>query len=343
MKIAIVGSRGIPAVYGGIERHIEELSSRLVRAGQDVTVYCRDYYTPENCHYYQGVKIRRLPALKTKHLDNIAHTFLSTIDAILAGADIIHYHGIGPALLTLIPVLCGVKTVVTIHSLDWKRKKWGRIAGLFLKTGEFCAALFAHRVIVVSETLKEYFIRKHRRKAFYIPNGINAPLPKTPDLIKDYGLNKDNYILSVGRLVPEKRFEVLIRAFQETVSDKKLVIVGGSGNTDDYMDFLKKIGGHRVLFTGYQNGEILRELYSNAYLFVLPSELEGLPIALLEAMSYGKTALASDIPENREVMGDFGFTFRTNDTKNLAEKLKILLAKNNNDDKESKARSEYIL
>lgn len=338
----MIGSRGIPAVYGGIERHIEELSWRLVQAGQDVTVYCRDYYTPGGIRYYQGIKIRRLPALKTKHLDNIAHTFLSTIDALLTGADIIHYHGIGPALLTLIPVLRGVKTVVTIHSLDWKRKKWGKIARLFLKAGELCAVLFAHRLIVVSETLKEYLNQRHKRKAFYIPNGISAPLPKEPDMIKAYGLSKDNYILSVGRLVPEKRFEVLIRAFQNIDTDKRLVIVGGSGNTGDYMDYLKKIGGQRVLFAGYQNGEILRELYSNACLFVLPSEVEGLPIALLEAMSYGKTALVSDIPENKEVMGDFGFTFRTNDTDDLAGKLRNLSGRNNLF-KENKAQSEYIL
>ncbi len=343
MKIAMIGSRGIPAVYGGIERHIEELSLRLSQKGHSVTVYCRNYYTPEGIRYHRGVKIRRLPALKTKHLDNIVHTFLSTIDALLARADIIHYHGIGPALLIFIPVLCGVQTVVTIHSLDWKREKWGAIARFFLKAGELCSVKFACRLIVVSKALEDYFIKRHGRGLSRMPNGISAPAQKEPEIIKSYGLSKNSYILSVGRLVPEKRFEILIRAFQNADTGKKLVIVGGSGNADYYAAHLKEISGQNVLFLGYQSGAILEELYSNACLFVLPSEVEGMPISLLEAMSYGRAVLISDIPENREAAAGFGFTFKVNDTDGLAAKLKTILVENDIAITENKAQSEYVL
>lgn len=343
MKIAMLGSRGIPAIYGGVERHIEEISSRLVEQGHEVIVYCRNYYTPQEYRDYKGIIIKRLPTIKTKHMDNIFHTFLATLFALFRRVDIIHYHGIGPSLLMFIPFLFGFKIVVTIHSLNWNYKKWKRPAKLCLKIGEFFAAIFAHRLIVVSRTIEKYVEQKYRRKAYYIPNGINKPEPKEPNIIRRYCLDKNNYILSVGRLVPEKGYEYLLHAFRKVKTDKKLVIVGDSGNTDSYADYLKKIADNRVLFLGYQNGEILQELYSNAYIFVLPSEEEGLSIALLEAMSYKNRILVSDIPANKELVTESGFMFKNKDADDLAAKLQIWIDNKNLVKNGDKVLQDYVL
>ncbi len=325
MKIAMVGLRGIPAQYGGIEKHVEEISWRLGEKGDEILVYCRNYYTPAGISLYSNVRLVRLPTLKTKHFDNIVHTFLSTIDAIIKKVDIIHFHAIGPAILAFIPAFFKVKTVVTIHSLDWKRKKWGRVARSFLKIGEWVAVRFSNDLIVVSKQLKEYIKKNYKREAHYIPNGITRPIIRKANRIKQLGLEEDNYILTVARLVPEKGIHYLLEAFNGLPTGKKLAIAGDSCFSDSYVNRLKKISDDRVVFLGYQTGRFLEELYSNASLFVLPSEEEGFSISLLEALSYKRTVLVSDIPPNIEAASGFGFTFQNKNPDDLREKLKELL------------------
>jgi len=334
MKIAMIGQKGIPATYGGIERHVEELSARLVGLGHDVTVYCRPHYTKSG-GTYRGVRLAHTPSINTKHLDAISHTCVSTLAAVAAGADIIHYHALGPSVMSFIPAGLGRKIVATVHGLDWQRDKWGRASKAFLKLGEWCSARFPNRTIVVSKTLKKYYDGKYGMESVYIPNGIQPPAMRPAAVIREkFGLESGGYFLFVGRLVPEKGCDSLVEAFRGVDTDKKLVIAGGSSHSDEYEESLKSAAkaDPRIIFTGYVYGETLEELYGNAFLYVQPSLIEGLPIALLEALSYGKPALISDIPENVEVVDGLAgidlskFTFRAGDSADLRARLTGLLA-----------------
>lgn len=328
----MIGQKGIPAMYGGIERHVEEISLRLAKEGHNVTVFCRPYYT-ELMENYKGVRLELLPSINTKHLDAISHSFFATAKTFWRDYDVIHYHALGPSTLSFLPKLAGKKVAVTVHSIDWLRPKWGPLARSFLYFGERAAVLFPDRTIVISKTLKRYFETKYRREVFYIPNGINVPAFVAPRIIKErYGLAYGDYILFVGRLVPDKGCHYLLEAFKNIKGAKKLVIIGGSGHSDRYESELKLLASkdNRILLTGYLHGEILEEFYTNAYLFVLPSLIEGLSISLLEALSYGKAALCSDIEENKEILhpegnSPIGFAFKSGDTKDLQKKLSYLL------------------
>ncbi len=326
----------IPALYGGVERHVEELAVCLVRRGHDVTVYTRGYYTPRQRTTFLGVTLVSLPSLRTKHLDAISHTFIATLHAIRHRYDIIHYHGVGPALLSFLPRFLGskAKVVVTFHSVDRKHKKWGAVARYFLFLGEWAAVSFPHQTISVSKTIQSYCRFVHKKETFYIPNGVSRNLPhtRTNGMIRQrYGLMSERYILAVSRLIPHKGIHYLIEAYKKLKTDKNLVIVGDSVYTDDYVRQLKDLAGSdkRIIFTGFQKGRMLAELFSNAYLFVLPSEAEGLPISLLEAASFGRCVLASNIPENVEVIRSqgqvIGYTFRNKDSADLAKKLRVLM------------------
>jgi len=334
MKIAMIGQKGIPATYGGIERHVEEISVRLAAMGHDVTVYCRPYYTTVPGPY-KGVRLAMLPSVNTKRLDTFSHSFLSTVSAVFSGFDVIHYHALGPSLMSFIPDFMGKKVVATIHGLDWQRDKWGGEAKKILKLGEWCSAKFPDRTVVVSKTLKKYYDTKYKMNSDYIPNGIQQPAMRKADIIREkFGLETGGYVLFVGRLVPEKGCTQLVEAFKQVKTDVKLVIAGGSSHSDAYEDGLKAYAksDDRIIFTGYVYGETLEELYGNARLYIQPSFLEGLPIALLEALSYGMPSLISDIPENIEVMEglpgiDLGrFSFKVGDAADLRDRLSWLLA-----------------
>jgi len=336
MRIAFIGQKGIPTIYGGVERHVEELAVNLAHRGHDVTVYTRSYYTPTTKHSFRGVKLVSLWSLKTKHLDAISHTLFATLHAIRHRYDIIHYHGVGPSLLSFLPKALGAKSkvIATFHSVDRKHKKWGPIARYFLWLGEWAIVSFPDQTISVSRTIQEYCLLVHKKQTIYIPNGVSQNLPRNqkPSMIRrTFGLMADQYILAVSRLIPHKGIHTLIEAFKNLETKKNLVIVGDAFYTDSYVKKLQTLAGsdQRIIFTGFQKGKMLAELFSNAYLFVLPSEAEGLPIALLEAASFGRCVLASNIPENIEVVRAngqvLGYTFRNKDTADLSRKLRQLI------------------
>ncbi len=331
MKIALIGQKGIPAISGGVETHVEELAKRLVKRGHEVIVYTRPNYTDKNLGEYQGVQLRSLPSISSKNLDTIVHTFLASLHVsfVERQVDIVHFHSIGPSsLLWLVKIFKPFTPVVaTFHTQCYVHKKWGKFARAYLKFGELVCNKFADEVITISRTLQKYSQDKYRRVANYIPNGVSFKQTRQANLIKKWGLEKDNYIVSVSRLVRHKGIHYLIKAFSGLTTDKKLVIVGDSSYTDEYVRELKTLAENNknIVFTGLQSGEILDELFSNAYLFVQPSESEGLSIALLEAMSYQQAVLVSDIPENEEAVRQAGFYFQNKNVESLQKELNTIL------------------
>lgn len=324
MKIAMLGQKGIPATYGGIERHVEELASRLVERGHDVTVYCRPYYTKVQGEY-RGIKLAVLPSIRSKHFDTASHCAVAIPHIFAQDYDIVHFHALGPSMFSSLPRLKGMKTVVTVHGLDWQREKWGAFATWVLRRCEYTAVHFPNRTIVVSKALREYFQDTRDVTVTYIPNGTVLPSVRPAEKIREMGIEPGGYILFVGRLVPEKGCHYLIDAYKKLDTDAELVIAGGTSFSSEYVDRLHAMGNDRTRFLGYIYGDVLDELYSNARVFVLPSDIEGLPIALLEAMSFGNCCLTSDISENLEVIGDCGATFRQGDVEDLAQSLAELL------------------
>ncbi len=324
IRISATGCRGVPATWGGIEHHCENIYSRLAEKGYDITVYARHYYTPKGVSAYKGIKVKRLPTLNLKYTDALFHTFLAVVHILIKNPDIIHFHGIGPSFFSFLPRLFRrrMKVFFTCNGLDWQRKKWPWWASRLIYLGELAAVYFAHEIIVVSRELEEYFARRHRLKTWYIPNGV-TPLPRRKaEEIRAWGLGTRDYFLWVGRMVPEKRVEDIIKAYLLKPRGKKLVIVGDYAAAGNYHDFLKGLarGNQAVIFTGYQFGAVLQELYSNASAFVTASELEGLPITLLEALSYGTGCITSDIDPHREVMEPLsGPTFPVGDVSALAK------------------------
>lgn len=337
MRIAMIGQKGIPAKFGGIERHVEELACKLACLGQDVYVYARPWFCgKDRPHEVGGVKVIYKNSIKSKHLDAISHTFICLVDAMSRDFDIIHIHGVGPALLAWLPKIFKrqTKVVVTFHCIDRKHQKWGRFARLSLRLGEWAACRFSDRTITVSKTLNKYCAEVYDAFTHYIPNGICENPEVGCDKIKKFGLEPKKYIVAVSRLVPHKGIHYLIKAYQELVKIQcpgiegmKLAIVGGSAFTDDYVKELKRLanGDENIVFTDYQSGEALWQLYKNAYLYVHPSESEGLPTTVLEAMSWGVPVLVSNIPENMEAIDGYGIGFENKSIKDLVEKLEKYL------------------
>lgn len=333
MKIAYIGQKGLPTKFGGIERHVEHIATNLAERGHDIFVYTRHWYTDKDLREYNGVNLIPLPSVKTKNFDAISHTFFATIHSLFKDYDIIHYHGVGPALLSWIPRVFKwkAKVIVTFHCKDSLHEKWGRIARFFLRLGEFFAVKYPHETITVSKTLQKYCYKRFLEKTTYIPNGAEIPEISGDNIIKEkFGLLSKKYILIACRLVKHKRIDLLINAFKNINTEHKLVIAGGSAYTDQYVSQLKKLAADdkRIIFTGYQSGEALEQLFGNALLFVHPSDLEGLPVAVIEAMSYGVPTLVSDIPEQKELIPDDlekYLTFTHDDQKDLEIKLAALL------------------
>lgn len=327
MKIAMVGQKGIPATYGGIERHVEELSRRLAQRGHDVSVYCRTHYSRKR-GTHAGVRLIRHPSIKTKHLDAVTHSSVATLDALFRDFDIVHYHALGPSVFAALPRAFGKRTVATIHGLDWQREKWGKFAQACLRFCERPAVRFPDETVVVSKTLQAYFRDRFGADTTFIPNGTPLPEPKRLDKLRQMGLEDGRYILFVGRLVPEKGCHYLMDAFNGLDTDVKLVMAGGSSFSNGYVETLKNKAkdNDRIVMLDYVYGDVLDELWSNAMFVVQPSVLEGLSIALLEALSFGKCVLVSDIPENLEVVEDCAVTFESRNVEDLRAKMATLLA-----------------
>jgi glycosyltransferase involved in cell wall biosynthesis len=331
MRVFIIGQKGIPAHGGGIERHVEELAIRLASKGQDVFVYARKGYTKSDQATYKGVNVLYTPTIYTKHLEAITHTFLSILNLLRQKqVDIIHIHGIGPSLLVPFARLIKprAKVISTIHCSDYNHQKWGGFARLALRLGERIGSTMSHLPITVSKGLKKQIKENYKANGVYIPNGVPLPeLNSDPESLKQWNIEPGNYIVAVNRLIRHKGVHFLVEAYNQLQTDKKLVIVGGSEYTDDYVKELHELakGNENIIFTGKQSGDNLKALYQHAYLFVQPSLSEGLSIALLEALSYKQTVLASDIPENLEVVEGIGYTFASGDSKDLAKRLEFLV------------------
>jgi len=336
MKIAMIGQKGIPAKAGGIERHVEELSTELSARGHEVLVYCRSWYTwPIRNH--RGVRAMSAPTIATKHLDAIVHTFFSILYAAKENVDIFHIHGVGPALLSWLPKLLRphAKVLVTFHCIDRHHQKWNWFARFMLSLGERIACHAPDATIAVSKTLEAYCRMNYSVNTKYIPNGTQVPMNESDaSRLKPFGLEPNNYLMFCARLVKHKGAHVLVEAWKSLqnsdpalMKGKKVAIVGGSAFTDSYVKSLSDLAKDEpsIVLTGTQIGETLHALFANSYAVVHPSESEGLPIAVLEAMSYGKCVLSSDIPENMELTKDHGMTFHVGDVKDLADKIRMLL------------------
>ncbi len=331
MRIAFIGQKGIPTSQGGVERHVEELTTRLVLRGCEVLVYTRPSYVDKNLRKYKGVELISLPSVFTKHLDAITHTFVACLNVRKQNVDIIHFHSIGPSFLIWFAKIINPRTpiIATFHSQCYRHKKWGIFARFSLKLGERICCIASDSLVLVSRNLKRMVLDKYKRNGVYIPNGVPSYETVNLKLAKKWGLRRKEYILFAGRLMESKGVHYLIKAFNLIRTNKKLVIAGDEMYTKGYKNKLEKLasGNDRIIFTGNLDGNSLElaELFSNAYLFVHPSEIEGLSIALLETMSYGVPALVSDIPENVEVIQKAGFTFKNKNTSDLRNKLERLL------------------
>lgn len=332
LDIAMFGHKRIPSREGGIEIVVEELCTRMVNKGNRVTCYNRAGHHVSGAEYdtkaakeYKGIRLKKVPTIEKKGLAAVSSSFFAAIFAALGHYNVVHIHAEGPAFFCWIPKLFRKKVIVTVHGLDWSREKWkSGFGSKFIRQGERNAVKYADEIIVLSEGVQKYFMDTYGRKTRFIPNGVNCPEIKSAELIHEkYGLTKDSYILFLGRLVPEKGIRYLIEAFKQVKTDKKLVIAGGSSDTDEFAKELKEMakGDDRILFTGFVQGQALEELYNNAYVYTLPSDMEGMPLSLLEAMSYGNCCLVSDIAECAEVVEDKALIFEKSNVDDLREKL----------------------
>ena len=333
MKIAMIGHKRIPSREGGVEVVVQELSTRMVQKGHYVTCYNRSGHHVSGKKFdnknnkvkeYKGVRLRSVLTIDCRGLAAMTSSFFAAIRAAFGRYDIVHFHAEGPCAMIWLPRLFGKRCIATIHGLDHQRAKWGKFASWYIMHGEKMAVKYADEIIVLSKSVQNYFKDEYGRDTVFIPNGVNKPEIKKANLIESkFGLKKDEYILYLGRIVPEKGLKYLVKAFKNVSTNKKLVIAGGASDTDEFMTELKDMASldERIIFTGFVQGDLLKELYSNAYLYTLPSDLEGMPLSLLEAMSYGNCCLVSNIEECTSVVEDKAMIFKKSDVNDLKEKL----------------------
>ena len=335
LHTAMLGHKRIPSREGGIEIVVEELSTRMAALGHSVTCFNRGGHHVSGKEFdngkvkrYKGVRLITVPTLDKKGLAAMTSSFFAALQTALGKYDVVHFHAEGPCAMIWLPKLFGKRCVATIHGLDWQREKWKNGFGSkYIHLGEKMAVKYADEIIVLSKGVQEYFQETYGRKTLFIPNGVNRPVLRKADLIKNkFGIDKDGYLLFLGRIVPEKGIRYLLQAYKQLHTDKKLVIAGGSSDTDDFLQEIQTLaaGDDRIIFTGFVAGRALEELYSNAYLYLLPSDLEGMPLSLLEAMSYGNCCVVSDIAECAEVVEDKAVTFQKSNVQDLKEKLQRL-------------------
>lgn len=326
MRIAILGHKRIPSRVGGIEIVVEELAVRMAALGHEVYVYNR------NCgekgqKTYRGVHLIEIPTSKRSSLNAMLYSVLATLHLLFHRYDVVHYHAEGPCAMLWLARLFGKKTVATIHGLDWKRAKWGGFATKYLMLGERTAARQADALIVLSKNIQAYFRTEYQRESLVIPNGVNPAEPMPPEQIRKYGVSGRDYILFLARITPEKGLDYLLEAFSGLKTDKKLIVAGALEPSAPYIESVREKAARdeRVALIGFVEGRELEELFSNCYLYVLPSDVEGMPISLLEAISYRARVLVSDIPENTEVLMGYGNTFEKGSAASLKERLEYVL------------------
>lgn len=333
-KIAFIGQKGLPATYGGVEKHAEELGSRLAKRGHKIVAYSRKNYSNFSGNY-KGIEVVKLPAISEKHTEMISHTFLSCLDVLDKDIDIVHIHSVDPAIISFLPRI-KAKVVATSHGQAYRREKWGKMAKSISRLAERIYCNIPNAKISVSKTLKKFYEEHYGCYVHYIPNGMDlADLSGLSDSKVFFNnkqeiiIDRNSYLLYVGRILPTKGVDIMIDAWNKLISIKKnllnvkLVIVGGSSYTDSYVNNLKRLTDDSVVWLDYRYGEELHWLYANAYCIIIPSEVEGLALTLLEAMSYGKCVIYSDIPENDEAANGVGIPFRNRDSNDLAQKVKF--------------------
>lgn len=335
LKIAMLGHKRVPSREGGVEIVVEELSTRMVTLGHEVTCYNRkghhvsgkEFDSSNNSRIYKGVRLKPVFTIDKKGLAAMSASFIACIKIAFTKYDVVHFHAEGSCAMIWIPKLFGKRCVVTIHGLDWARSKWSGFAVKYIKFGKKMAVKYADEIIVLSNNVQQYFRDTYNRKTIFIPNGIIRPEKvQAREIFERYGLKQDSYFLFLGRIVPEKGVHYLINAFRGVKTGKKLIIAGGASDTDQYMNELKTLaqGDTRIIFTHFVQGRLLEELYSSAYTYVLPSDLEGMPLSLLEAMGYGNCCIVSDIAECTEVVEENAVIFDKGDEADLGAKLQML-------------------
>lgn len=328
LKIAMIGHKRVPGREGGVEVVVEELAGRMAAAGHSVTLYNRAAKGMPRPREYAGARIITVPTINKKSLDAVIYSFFATLHAVFGGYDVIHYHALGPSVMLALACLFGKRTVATVHGLDWQRGKWGGFGSWYLRLGEKVIARYADEVIVLSDELQRYFRETYGRETVFIPNGVAAPTPAPPSLITEkWGLAGGDYILFLARVVPEKGLHYLLEAYKGIQTEKRLVVAGGDSHSGDYWPMIQKMAAQdsRVILAGFAAGQLKAELLENAALYVLPSDIEGMPISLLEAMRCGLPCLTSDIPENTQVLDCFGARFAKGDAAALRTALEAAL------------------
>ena len=328
MKIAMIGHKRIPGRSGGVEVVVEELSVRMAAKGNKVDVYNR-YCGEEKLKSYKGTDIIEVRTFKKQSLNAMVYSLFATLGAIFRKYDVVHYHAEGPCAMIPIAKLFGKRVVATIHGLDWQRGKWGGFASKYIMFGEKMAAKHADKVIVLSQNVKNYFKETYGCEAVFVPNGINPVTIEEPNIIREkFGLEKDSYILFLARITTEKGLDYLIDAYKELDTDKKLVIAGSIEPKTDYINSVleKAKGNDNIIFTDFVSGKTLSELFSNCFVYVLPSDIEGMPMSLLEAVGYDARVIVSDIPENIDCLEGYGNAFKHSDSSSLKKVLEPCLA-----------------
>lgn len=353
LSIAMFGQKRIPSREGGVEIVVEELCTRMVAQGHNVTCYNRGGHHVSGSEYdskrlkeYKGIKLKTVPTIEKKGLAAVSSSFFAALCCAFGKYDVAHIHAEGPAFFCWLPKLFHKRVIVTVHGIDWQREKWkSGFGSKFIHKGEKNAVKYADEIIVLSKGVQDYFEKIYGRKTVFIPNGVSNHIERKPQIIKNkFGLDKDEYILFLGRLVPEKGIKYLIEAFKQVDTEKKLVIAGGSSDTSEFENEMKELAKEdkRIIFTGFVQGQELEELYSNAYVYALPSDLEGMPLSLLEAMSYGNCCLVSDIPECAEVVEDKALIFKKADVKDLQSKLQDACDHSEKVDAHKKQAADFI-
>ena len=335
LNIAMLGHKRIPSREGGIEIVVEELSTRMAAMGYDVTCYNRNghhvsgrnFDEPIERKLYKGVTLKKVPTISRKGLAAVTSSITGAFCTAMGRYNVVHFHAEGPCVMCWLPKLFGKRVIATIHGLDHRRAKWGRFARAYIMLGEKAAVKYADEIIVLSRAVQKYFKDTYGRETKFIPNGVVRPEGRDDRLIKtQFGLEKEGYFLFLGRIVPEKGLRYLIEAFKKVKTNKKLVIAGGSSDSEEFVKEIQEmaVDDKRICFTGFIQGKLYESIFSNAYVYVLPSNLEGMPLSLLEAMSYGNCCLVSDIPECAEVVKEYGVIFEHSNVEALREGLQRL-------------------